>query len=66
MKLTINKINEEKFEFIIENNGNIIFNNIVFHTYMDKTMFDENKINEMIVQLKTLHDITETINNFSI
>ena len=67
MKLTINKLNEEKIEFVIEDKGSVIFQNIIFYTYMDKVMFDNNQIDEMIEHIKTLYDgITEIKNNFSL
>jgi hypothetical protein len=67
MKLKINKLNEEKINFIIEDNRSIIFENTIFYKYMDKIMFDNDKINEMIVHLKILYgEINEVENNFSV
>ncbi len=63
MNILIKKISEEKFEIIITDGDNVIFNDTRFYNYMNEVMIDSEKINDTIQQLSMIFGELNVIQN---
>lgn len=67
MKISLKKINEEKFEIKIIDGDSIIFNDIRYYNYMDNDVIDDTIISDAINQLSSLFgEFTEIENDFNV
>lgn len=67
MKISLKKINEEKFEINITDNTEVIFNDQRYYNYMGEEMVNSTSINGTIIQLSELFgEFSEIENDFEI
>lgn len=67
MKISLKKINEEKFEISITDNTEVLFNDQRYYNYMGEEMVNTTSINDTITQLSQLFgEFSEIENDFEI
>ncbi len=67
MKISLKKINEEKFEIKIIENDTTIFNDQRYYHYMDEIMIDKYKSIDTINQLSSIFgEFSEIENDFDL
>ncbi len=67
MKISLKKIDGEKFEITITDGNNTVFNTGCYYNYMGEQMVTPESINDTITQLSQLFgEFSEVENDFSI